>query len=171
MTDLTDTPPPTFTDDGTRITLVWPERGPVTVAPDVIEGWAEQVNQLRAEITKLRAGATDDPGDEAAIPTPGQWIARFLAADADQRVRVVEHVQRQAEEAGDCFILDHGGRLDDYRDRTQRLNALLREVLSGHVWHENGHPGRPCVRTGWVDDEKLHDWRARARTLEGPAGS
>jgi hypothetical protein len=127
------------------------------VAPLVAE-----VKRSRAEITRLRAGAADDLGDEAAVPTTGQWIARFLAADADGRVRVAEHLQRQAAEAGQCFILDDAGRLQDLQDRTQRLNALLREVLSGSVWYEYGYPGRPCVRTGWTSVEQLHDWRTRA---------
>lgn len=49
------------------------------------------------------------------------------------------------------------------RDRAiaeaDRLRALLREVLSPSVWHEAGHPGKPCHRTGWTDDARLAAWR------------
>lgn len=42
--------------------------------------------------------------------------------------------------------------------RVAELEGLLREVIARH-W-EKGHPGRPCVRTGWINVEQLERWRA-----------
>lgn len=45
--------------------------------------------------------------------------------------------------------------------RVRELEGLLDEVL-GHITQE-GHPGRPCVSTGWIPVEMVREWRARAR--------
>lgn len=48
--------PPTVTDVDGRIVVTWPaERGIVEVYPEVIEGWAETVNGLRADVERLTA--------------------------------------------------------------------------------------------------------------------
>ena len=50
------TPPrttPTITDQDGRLVVTWPSgRAWTAVVPDVVEGWAEQVNQLRAEVAE-----------------------------------------------------------------------------------------------------------------------
>lgn len=40
----------------------------------------------------------------------------------------------------------------------ERLRALLDEVL-GH-FTQKGHPGEPCVRTGWIRERTLAGWHA-----------
>lgn len=59
---------------------------------------------------------------------------------------------------------------DDARHRLLVADVLLQQVLSGSLWHEQGHPGEPCHRTAWVPDERLSTWRdvAEAITREAP---
>jgi hypothetical protein len=40
---------------------------------------------------------------------------------------------------------------------TRRLREHSKMVL-GH-FQERGHPGRPCVRTGWIAEESVDQWR------------
>lgn len=59
-------------------------------------------------------------------------------------------------------ILPHGKFLgDQLRDAEQRLaetRAALDEVLS-HFVHK-GHPGEPCLSSGWVSEGTVARWRA-----------
>lgn len=43
------------------------------------------------------------------------------------------------------------------QQRIEQLEGALSEVLGGFC--ERGHPGRPCIRTGWVPEERLAVWR------------
>jgi len=40
----------------------------------------------------------------------------------------------------------------------QELENVLDEVLRN--FHERGHPGTPCLRTGWVREDTVAGWRA-----------
>ncbi|GAA3113663.1 hypothetical protein [Streptomyces echinatus] len=59
-------------------------------------------------------------------------------------------------------ILPHGQLLgDQLRDAEQRLaetRTTLHEVLS-HFVHK-GHPGEPCLQTGWIAEKTVARWRA-----------
>lgn len=65
-------------------------------------------------------------------------------------------------------VLPHGKFLGDmHREAEERLTetrAVLHEVLS-HFVHK-GHPGEPCLQTGWIRVRTVDHWRA---TLSPPA--
>ncbi|MGA4867593.1 hypothetical protein ACPB9J_33710 [Streptomyces lavendulocolor] len=42
--------------------------------------------------------------------------------------------------------------------RADRLSATLSDILSRFVHH--GHPGEPCLQTGWIDVKTVERWRA-----------
>lgn len=42
--------------------------------------------------------------------------------------------------------------------RVARLRTVLADVLG--CFTERGHPGHPCLRTGWQDVEQVAEWRA-----------
>ncbi len=44
------------------------------------------------------------------------------------------------------------------RAEVNRLRALLTAALGAFT--DAGHPGRPCHRTGWINDSTLARWRA-----------
>ena len=48
------------------------------------------------------------------------------------------------------------------RERANTAEATLRTVLD--VFYEKGHPGRPCIRTGWIPVETVAKWRAALDT-------
>ena len=55
----------------------------------------------------------------------------------------------------------------DERERANKLAKLASDLLR-RFW-ESGHPGRPCHRTGWVDDSQLAAWRKQLADLIGEA--
>jgi len=48
-------------------------------------------------------------------------------------------------------------RLAREQQRTLALERTLQEVL--HAFTQAGHPGRPCLRTGWIDVNAVARWR------------
>lgn len=61
-----------------------------------------------------------------------------------------------------AVVLPHGKFLgDQLRDAETRLaetRATLDEVLR-HFVHK-GHPGEPCLQTGWISEKTVARWRA-----------
>ncbi|MFJ1667370.1 hypothetical protein ACIOK4_13475 [Streptomyces bottropensis] len=82
--------------------------------------------EAEVEVARLRAG--EEPGwDPAAVPTPGQWIARWNRASAAERLDVAERVIGNAQKAGKCFEMNHAARLEDDREALVAL-ARVREL-------------------------------------------
>jgi len=87
-----------------------------------------QLDQLHAELDRLRAG--EEPGrNPATVPTPGQWIARWNQASAEERLHVAERVIANGEVASRCFQMAHETRLDEDRHAWVAV-ARVRDVLS-----------------------------------------
>jgi hypothetical protein len=88
----------------------------------------EEIARLRVDVERLTAGADPTPAEPGAVLTPGQWIARWNAATAEERLEQVRHLQDMADMAGRCFALDHEGRLSEeipmLRHEIERLRAL-----------------------------------------------
>ena len=53
------------------------------------------------------------------------------------------------------------------RERANKLAKLASDLLR-RFW-ESGHPGMPCHRTGWVDDDQLGAWHKQLADLIGEA--
>ena len=49
---------------------------------------------------------------------------------------------------------------DELQAENERLRGLLDEVLA--TFTEHGHPGSPCLRTGWHTVERVEAWREAA---------
>jgi hypothetical protein len=79
------------------------------------------------------------------------WNANGPSAAEDANIDAVLEV-----------ILPHGKFLgDQLRDSEQRLaetRTVLDEVLR-HLVHK-GHPGEPCLQTGWISVGTVERWRA-----------
>ncbi|GHE33139.1 hypothetical protein GCM10017673_40090 [Streptosporangium violaceochromogenes] len=72
--------------------------------------------------------------------------------------------------------LDHADG-DEWRTRAvlaERQLSIARNTLNEvlGMFTEHGHPGRPCVRTGWIDAWRVQQWCAELlhpKRGEGPA--
>lgn len=58
---------------------------------------------------------------------------------------------------------DHRAAYAEALKQRQALIDLASEVLRSFT--EQGHPGRPCVRTGWVSIETFHGWWETLRSM------
>ncbi|MFI6332932.1 hypothetical protein ACIBBG_32075 [Micromonospora chersina] len=60
---------------------------------------------------------------------------------------------------------DRASEVATLRDQRNQLVALVGEILRHFT--QRGHPGRPCLRTGWIQEETANGWRERLATLTG----
>ena len=92
-----------------------------------LEHWQTSiVPELRAERDRLRAGEEPD-WDPLTVPTPGQWIARFNSASAEERLDVAKRVIGYTATAGECFEMNHVRRLEKDRQAWATV-ARVREL-------------------------------------------
>lgn len=119
---------------------------------------ADEVVQLRAEVERLTAGADPAPAEPGVVLSPGQWIARWNAATAEERLEQVRHLQDMADRADRCFLLDHEGRLGEeipmLRQEIERLRAKLERV----DWSTSTPGGSESVA---MEALRLHQHRTR----------
>ncbi|MFE7237224.1 hypothetical protein [Streptomyces sp. NPDC057580] len=71
---------------------------------------------------------------------------KFLVAASSEEGHAVRMAAQYADRA-----IENG-------ERAEQVEAVLREVLSQFT--EHGHPGRPCLRTPWLNVETVGRWRA-----------
>jgi len=139
-------------------------------------------------------GACDGTTPDCVFPTPGTGRRRRLRVllnrlnngiplTADEAQALTRHVATEICDANDGRkeVQRLGERLrtaredtatadriraEAQRDRDQHA-AVLREVLS-HFVHK-GHPGEPCLQTGWISEKTVAKWRSVvAPTVERP---
>jgi hypothetical protein len=90
-------------------------------------------------------------------------ILRAVLADHRVESRALRDKLKQARAERDAA---DRARAEAQRDRDQHA-VTLAEVLRHFT--EHGHPGEPCVRTGWIRTETVDRWRAViAPTVERP---
>lgn len=53
-------------------------------------------------------------------------------------------------------------RIEAQAAEVERLRTLVCDVLDTFV--HRGHPGKPCVRSDWVSEDRYAEWRRHART-------
>ncbi|WP_432124034.1 hypothetical protein [Streptomyces sp. C10-9-1] len=106
------------------------------IADHRVEGEAlrEKLAALRARVAELEQQATSTRAD-----------ALREAADAAEDVATEPDPAEAAQ-------LSH-----QYRNQAEQLTDLLAEVLTHFT--ETGHPGQPCLRTGWVPTGRVEHWR------------
>lgn len=84
----------------------------------------------RAEVERLRAGEDDTLPDEAAEPTPGQWIRWWNNLPAAARLRWAGVVIYNGHTASECFIRNHDARIR-HHDETDRHLREQRDDARG----------------------------------------
>ncbi|MET9445330.1 hypothetical protein [Streptomyces sp. NPDC006610] len=78
-----------------------------------------------AEIARLRAG--EEPSwDAVSVPTPGQWVARWNAASAEERLEVAQRVIEDSARAARCFEMAHENHIARCRVSADAQAALAR---------------------------------------------
>ncbi|WP_435610871.1 hypothetical protein [Streptomyces sp. C10-9-1] len=92
-----------------------------------------------------------------------QQQLRLTRLEAERAAALAEHPPTEPDPA-EAAQLSH-----QYRNQAERLTDLLAEVLTHFT--ETGHPGQPCLRTGWVPTGRVEHWRTllSANGQEGDA--
>lgn len=86
---------------------------------------------LRTEISRLRAGESDAPPAAGAVPTPAEWIRRWNDLTPEHRLRQAAISIYNAEQASRCFLMGHEGDAEELREQAQSAHDR-REILSSH---------------------------------------
>ncbi|GAB6902504.1 hypothetical protein [Kineosporia succinea] len=87
-------------------------------------------DRLRTENERLKAGADETALVEGATPTPGQWIAAYLAASAQGRRDIASAVLEQSALTRRCFEMDHENELTRLKTEAQRLREISASVTA-----------------------------------------
>jgi hypothetical protein len=104
------------------------------------------------------AGATETVCDDL-LRTKRERDEAREAINAVRGVNVDAIVERDEAQAK-ARAFEAGWRLAEADAR--RLRELGTEIV-GHFW-QHGHPGAPCLRTGWVGVGAVAEWRAALAT-------
>lgn len=80
-----------------------------------------------------------------------------------------ELAQWAAAESADAAAGSYAGRAEEAEQQRDQYAATLREVL-GHFVHK-GHPGEPCLQTGWISVRTVDRWRAIAYPPKEPTAN
>lgn len=98
---------------------------PIECSHEAARGQAEaELEQLRAEVVRLRAGEADNAGEPYVQRTPAQWLRRFNDMTPEQRLAMATAFFNTLEDSASCFQMDHEGRLEDLA----RLEAMSLRV-------------------------------------------
>ncbi|MEV8439164.1 hypothetical protein AB0425_17455 [Actinosynnema sp. NPDC051121] len=96
-----------------------------------------ELDKLRAEVARLRAGEDLTPREEGAWPTPGQLIARILdAPTAETRLKIADALLTNCVTASNCLLADHGGlksELEAAHEEIRVLREALRDAIDAEV--------------------------------------
>jgi hypothetical protein len=104
-----------------------------------------------------RCGCADFTTDDAPTTTPVEQLAAKYKAELDQARKDADICSRAArsameqrqEMAAERYVL---------QEQRDQLRATLHDVLSNFV--HKGHPGEPCLQSGWVREDTVAKWRA-----------
>lgn len=95
------------------------------------------IDELRAEVARLRAGEDRTPREESAWPTPGQLIARILdAPTAEKRLEIADALLTNCATASKCLMADHGALLSELEAAQEEIRVLrgaLRDAIEAEV--------------------------------------
>lgn len=93
----------------------------------------------------------------AAVELPDRPHAAQEAAAEQQRQLPIAAEVRQLLAGVESITTEHLQREGELATRVDELQAALNEVL-GHFTRK-GHPGEPCLRTGWLPVKWVDRWR------------
>lgn len=93
-----------FDEDGRHVTRIVHHDPPAT---DMTLIATAELDALRQEVARLRAGEADQPAAESVQPTPAQWIRRWNRGTPEQRLAMADQILRNAQAAHHCGMA-HG---------------------------------------------------------------
>lgn len=119
-----------------------------------------EVDELRAEVARLRAGEADEPIPEdldVAALTPAQWIRRWNDVTAGRRLAWAEAIIMISAQASECFRMHHSGIAEEVaqlRADNARMRMLLTRILD--------IPRRPAAfeREGQLGEAYTRGWQS-----------
>ncbi|MFF1574851.1 hypothetical protein ACFVWR_19090, partial [Leifsonia sp. NPDC058292] len=123
------------------------------MGPTEPERHGAKVADLEQQLAQLRAGE-EEGYDPLAMPTPGQWLARFNEATAVERLDVVKQIIGDNERARRCFLMAHEQRLDEGRTAWVAV-ARVRDVIADMERITGARHWARILRTA-VDGEPAH---------------
>lgn len=115
-------------------------------------------NERIAEALGWSEATSSDLMAEAVTHLKADRDGWKLAAEAEAELLSHEQAERR---------LAHTALLAQLSEAT----ALVDDMLAWFAMGEKGHPGRPCARTGWVDETAIARLRERRAALESHAES
>ncbi|MGW0088269.1 hypothetical protein ACWDWS_04545 [Streptomyces sp. NPDC003328] len=133
-----------------------------TSAADEDTQRAARRDSLRNLLGRLERGAFDPLGDQAVLL--GHHVeaeiheadtARHNAEQTEELLRTAHDTSNTSETARAAAV-----------QRADQLRATLDEILRQLV--HKGHPGEPCLQTGWVSVRTVDRWRAALASSEQP---
>lgn len=86
----------------------------------------DQLDDLNAELQRIREGADPRPIAEGAVPTPGQIWHMFLTVDPERRMKRLTQMLGMVTEGSACIVMNHDGRIDELEGMLTR--RLLNEL-------------------------------------------
>lgn len=115
-------------------------------------------------IARLTAGADPTPVEEGTRLRPGQWIACFNEASAEQRLATVEALLEGADTGLHCRIQNHRAQIAEARPRvvgllTDPTSAPLGTTVVFPADQDEHHPRLIAIR--WAppyDADEEHPW-------------
>jgi hypothetical protein len=75
----------------------------------------QAIEELTAEVARLRAGEDPTPVPELVEPTHRQWIYRWNEADVRTRLGMIDSIRRTSRRATACFLHNHERRIEDLK--------------------------------------------------------
>ena len=66
---------------------------------------------------------------EGVVPTPSEWVDRFLALPRERQEEIAAGLQDTAERAGRCLVMDHEGAIEQLSVLQDQLNQVTFESL------------------------------------------
>lgn len=147
-----DTSPQAETDRVVAIDLSAEQAQPVPNGSPSVQGMVRADLETREQLGVQRCGTALQPHN-----------GRDALRDLYEELLDAACYTRQAIEERPREDVDLRARLRNAHAAAEELASLLTEVL-GH-FTQKGHPGRACVRTGWISEATVDGWRA---TVYGP---
>lgn len=127
-----------------------------------------------------RDGADNTPVKEFEKYLPGQWLARILDADKDERLRLCEVALNSMDTAVACEGRDHQGEIDHLRRTQVRMSIERHEMHQLINWlsaykgiadsvisyaeHINDDSDADYTRMALA--EKINGWASMAKTVQ-----
>lgn len=112
--------------------------GPLTVTKVLYAVMAvrdEELEHLRTEVARLRAGESETPAAEGHYPTPAEWIHRWNRSTPEQRLDRAAWVLVGMRAAQRCEMADHEAAvaIEGFATRARLLHPTPAELVASNA--------------------------------------